>query len=64
MLLIIGAVTEPSDNEPQHCEQCGRSIAPLDTVHVKRPCAECGKTVYVVEPGEGDAASKSLPETA
>lgn len=52
MLSIIGAVTERTDNETQRCETRGRSTAPLDTVHVRRPCTECEKTVYVAEPGE------------
>lgn len=38
---------------PRYCDQCGRSLRPLDVPHVERPCSECGKSVYVAEPGEG-----------
>jgi hypothetical protein len=37
----------------RYCEQCGRSLRPLDVPHVERPCAECGRSVYVVERGDG-----------
>lgn len=46
-------MTEKTDNETQRCEQYGRSTVPLDTVHVRRPCMECGRIVYLAEPGEG-----------
>jgi hypothetical protein len=39
--------------DPKFCDQCGRSLVPLRVPHVERPCAECGKSVFVVEPGEG-----------
>src|SRR5438874_510270 len=38
--------------QPRFCDQCGRSLLPLDIPHVARACAECGKKVYLVEPGE------------
>jgi hypothetical protein len=37
---------------PRFCDQCGRSLIPLDVPHVKRPCGECPNAVYVVERGE------------
>jgi hypothetical protein len=42
-----------SGDQLKPCDQCGRSLTPLLTPHVKRQCEECGKTVYVAEPGEG-----------
>jgi hypothetical protein len=44
--------------EPRFCEQCGVRLVPLDIPHVQRPCADCGKTTYVVEPGEGGKGIK------
>ncbi len=46
------AATLAAMNEAKFCDQCGRSIVPLDVPHVERPCADCGKSVYVAEPGE------------
>src|SRR5438093_8417430 len=34
------------------CEQCGRRLRPLEVPHVERPCSECGRSVYLVEPDE------------
>ncbi|MDP9419441.1 MAG: hypothetical protein M3P53_04730 [Actinomycetota bacterium] len=39
--------------EQRFCGQCGRSVVPLAVPHVERPCDECGKPVFLVEPGEG-----------
>jgi hypothetical protein len=47
------AMSDPSGDQPQVCDQCERSLAPLPVPHVKRQCEECSKTVHVVEPGEG-----------
>jgi hypothetical protein len=46
-------MSDPTGDQPQVCDQCGRSLAPLPVPHIKRQCKECGKTVHVVEPGEG-----------
>ena len=46
-------MSDPAGDQPQVCAQCGRSLAPLPMPYVKRQCEECGKTVHVVEPGEG-----------
>jgi hypothetical protein len=43
----------PSTAEAPYCERCGRSLRPLGVPHVERPCSECGRSVYLVEPGEG-----------
>lgn len=40
-------------SEPRYCDQCGRSLLPLAVPHVERPCADCGKTVFLVASGEG-----------
>jgi hypothetical protein len=50
-------MSEISENqeeiEERFCSRCGRSLVPLtDTIHVSRPCERCGKTIYLVEPGE------------
>ena len=36
---------------PRFCSDCGRSLWPLDQIHVSRECEECGKAVYLVERG-------------
>lgn len=43
---------------PRFCDQCGASLVPLDVPHVERPCAECGKSKFLAEPGEGGQGIK------
>jgi hypothetical protein len=38
-------------NNPRFCQDCGRSLVLLSVPHVSRPCVECGKTIYFVNPG-------------
>ena len=49
---------------PRFCQQCGKSLVPLAGPHVQRPCADCGKTVHVAEPGEGGQGSVSKRGTS
>ena len=44
--------------DPKFCDQCGLSLSPLKVPHVERPCADCGKSVFVIEPGEGGKGIK------
>lgn len=44
--------------DPKFCDQCGLSLLPLPVPHVARPCADCGKSVFVAEPGEGGKGIK------
>ena len=39
--------------EARFCDQCGKSLVPLPSMHVKRECQDCGRTVHVADPGEG-----------
>jgi hypothetical protein len=41
--------------QPRFCDRCGVSLVGLDVPHVERPCAQCGKATYLVEPGENGA---------
>lgn len=45
-------MTESIDNLMEYCKQCKQSLVPLKTIHVKRPCKECGQSFYIFEPGE------------
>ena len=45
-------------SEENFCGRCGLSLRPLNQVHVSRPCSDCGKTVHVVERGEGGEGIK------
>lgn len=49
----VGTATIGDVTEPRFCDQCGRSLVPLSTPHVSRACSECGKQVFLAEPGEG-----------
>lgn len=40
-------------SDPKFCDQCGHSLLPLAVPHVERPCADCGKSVFLVARGEG-----------
>jgi hypothetical protein len=58
MTRALHSTPVPDDDRPlptkvRYCEQCGRSVRPLDVPHVQRACEECGRDVYVVTPGEG-----------
>jgi hypothetical protein len=33
------------------CGDCGRSLVPLTTPHVERPCGQCGKSTFIADPG-------------
>ncbi len=50
---MASAATLTGMNDAKYCDQCGRSIVPLRVPHVERRCSDCGKSVYLVEPGEG-----------
>lgn len=43
----------PMTEQPRFCDQCGKSLVPLSTLYVERPCELCGKTLCLAEPGEG-----------
>lgn len=45
-------MTDSIDTPIEHCKQCGQSLVPLKTIHVKRPCQKCGQSFYIFEPGE------------
>jgi hypothetical protein len=45
-------MTESIDTLMEYCKQCEQSLVPLKTIHVKRPCKECGQSFYIFEPGE------------
>lgn len=45
-------MTESIDTLMEYCKQCKQSLVPLKTIHVKRPCKECGQSFYIFEPGE------------
>jgi hypothetical protein len=34
------------------CDQCGLSLVPLQSTHVRRPCKTCGRTTHVIESGK------------
>lgn len=41
------------------CDQCGRSLIPLNVPHVQRRCQDCGKTVHIAgEGGQGPRIEK------
>jgi hypothetical protein len=40
-----------SELEENFCAHCGRSVRPLDGIHVEKDCDECSRQVYVAEPG-------------
>jgi hypothetical protein len=42
-------------SQPRYCDQCARSLVPLDVPHVIRQCESCAKTIHVAEPGESGA---------
>src|SRR4051794_19185897 len=48
----------PPSNPANFCDKCGRSLVELNVPHVKRKCQECGKTIHLVEPGEGGEGIK------
>lgn len=39
----------------RYCSQCGRSLVPLEGLHLSTECAECGKTVHFVRTAAGGA---------
>jgi hypothetical protein len=55
---VQDAASSSSRHGPRFCEQCGRNLIPPDFPHVERPCAECGRSLYGIEPGEGGKGIK------
>ena len=50
----------PEKQTQRFCDQCGRSLIPLNVPHVQRKCQDCGKTIHVAEPGEGGTGESRL----
>jgi hypothetical protein len=50
--------------EPRYCDRCGRSLLPLDVPHVRRQCEECGKTIHLVDRGDGEKGIRVQPGDA
>ena len=40
------------EEQPRYCSKCGKSLVFLGTWCVSEPCAECGKEVFFINPGE------------
>jgi len=40
------------NGNPKFCSSCGVSLQPLPYIHVERACKDCGKSIFVSEPGE------------
>ncbi len=44
--------------EPKFCDHCAASLVPLAVPHVERSCTDCGKSTFIVEPGDGGRGIK------
>ena len=50
-----------SENIPNFCSDCGKSLHPLNTVHLKIDCKDCGKTTYVLPPPSDEGQGIKVP---